>query len=98
MNNCLISSEYAGNRQILSRTFDEKEGVFYWDWGFFGLDNPNIYFTEKEAIEIAKSYLGQSNRKNIQIINPLPNNEYYIIDFKSDEIKYFLRKTLSKEN
>lgn len=92
MKNCLIRSEYAGNIQTLSRTFDEKEGVFYRDWGFFGIDNPNIYFTEKEAIEIAKSYSGQSSRKNIEVIQPLANNEYYLIDYKSDEIKYFLKK------
>lgn len=90
--NSVIRAEFCGAFKTLYRRFDDDKQKTFLDWDYKGLNNPNIYFTEDEAIALAKSYKGISHIKNIQVIQPLHNGDWYILDYINDEIKYHLKK------
>lgn len=91
--NTIICAECFGVIKTLYKRFDEKKQKTYFDWDYKGLESDDIYFTETEAIEIARSYKADTRHlKNIQVIQPLVNDEYLIIDYTKDKIEYHLKK------
>lgn len=90
--NSIVCAEICDSRKTLYKRFDEEKQKTFLDWDYKGLSNSDIYFTEDEAIVLAKSYKGVSHIKNLQVIQPLPNGDWYILDYINDEIKYHLKK------
>lgn len=56
------------------------------------MNSPVAYFSEKEAIDIARSCQGLPHIRNVTIVQLLANDEFYVLDYTSDEIKYHLVK------
>lgn len=90
--NTIVQAKISGSRKMLYKKFDEFKKKYTVDWDYRGTNNPDVYFTENEAIEHAKSCQGISYITDIEVIQPLANDELYILDYKSDEIKYHLKK------
>lgn len=91
--NSIIYAKVCGLEKTLFRDFlDEDRKEFVLSWDFKGLSNPDIYFTEEEAISLARSYQTSSHINKLQIIQPLPNGQWYVLDYSDNEIKYNLHE------
>lgn len=88
--NTIVRAEICGVRKTLYVKYDEDRKIYEWD--FKGLDCAEIFFTEEKAISLAKEFLGQPGIKNIKVIQPLADDNYFEIDFTKDEPEYHLKK------
>lgn len=91
--NSIVSAEIAGSRKTAYIKFNELSQENELDWDYIGMDNPAVYFSEKEAVDIARSCRAFPHIKNVTIVQPLANDEFYILDYTSDEVKYRREKS-----
>lgn len=91
MGNCLICGERDGLKVVWTLCdFDElrNANVYEWTYGY----TEKSWLTEEKAISLAKEFLGQPGIKNIKVIQPLADDNYFEIDFTKDEPEYHLKK------
>lgn len=90
--NSIVIANRFGIRVILGIKFNKDSNKFEKVWDLYGLDNDSIYFTEEDAIKFAKYYQSFPSYKDIRVIQPLVNDEYFVVDYSGDEITYQLKK------